>query len=516
MAIKHDCGDAGMATWLEWSQRSPKFELADAVDTWRSLQPKLGDGAITVATIYHRAGQAGWRHAGTGDIIPAEIAELNATHFVAPYGRKVPVFRERIDPVDGRARVEPFLSSDFRLLYQNRVVDVQIAGGRSKKVPLAEYWLKHPRRRGYEQVVFAPGQDYPRCYNLWRGFAVEPKKGTWRRMRWHICFVICCGDRRRYRYLLNWMAFTVQHPGRPAEVAVVLRGGRGSGKGVFARSLGGLFGPHFQHITQSRHLTGNFNGHLESCVLLFVDEGFWAGDKQGEGVLKGLVTEPTLSVERKGFDVVQTRNCLHIVVASNSDWVVPAGPDERRFFVLDVDESRKQESKYFGPLNAEMSREGLAAMLYDLQHRDISRFNIRRVPRTKALGEQKIQSMDPIHRWWFGVLVQGSIMDLSFGPRFEGVGEVITWGTVATQIVHWSYMRALTGAGVSRKSAETELGMSLAKLLPPGPDFRVRRLVGDKLVRFYAFPPLSECRAHFEKLMGLTGQIDWEAGEIME
>ena len=173
-------------------------------------------------------------------------------------------------------------------------------------------------------------------------------------MRKHLLFVICDGDRRRYRYLLNWMAYAVQHPGQPAEVAVVLRGGRGVGKGIFARSFGSLFGPHFLQVNQPRHLVGNFNGHLESCAVLFVDEGFWAGDKAGEGVLKGMVTEPTLAIERKGLDVIAARNCLHIVIASNSDWVVPAGPDERRFFVLDVASERKQDPAYFDPLYAEM------------------------------------------------------------------------------------------------------------------------------------------------------------------
>jgi putative methionine-R-sulfoxide reductase with GAF domain len=70
------------------------------------------------------------------------------------------------------------------------------------------------------------------------------------------------------------------------------------------------------------------------------------GDKAGESVLKALITEPVISIERKGFDVVQVRNCLHIIIASNSDWVVPAVADERRFCVLDVDAAHQQVSKY--------------------------------------------------------------------------------------------------------------------------------------------------------------------------
>ena len=50
-------------------------------------------------------------------------------------------------------------------------------------------------------------------------------------------------------------------------------------------------------------MTGNFNAHLEERIVLFVDGAYWAGDKQGEAVLKHLTTEPTLPIERKFRDV---------------------------------------------------------------------------------------------------------------------------------------------------------------------------------------------------------------------
>jgi hypothetical protein len=105
---------------------------------------------------------------------------------------------------------------------------------------------------------------------------------------------------------------------------------------MFARTFGALFGQHFLHLSDARHLTGNFNAHLRDSCLVFADEAFYAGDKQHEGQLKRLVTEPTLMIEAKYANAVSVRNCLHLIVASNDDWVVPAGTDERRFFVLDV------------------------------------------------------------------------------------------------------------------------------------------------------------------------------------
>mgnify|MGYP000856866344 CR=1 FL=1 len=51
-----------------------------------------------------------------------------------------------------------------------------------------------------------------------------------------------------------------------------------------------------------RYLVGQFNAHLASCLFLQADEGFWAGDKQAEGRLKGLITSEYQMIELKGVD----------------------------------------------------------------------------------------------------------------------------------------------------------------------------------------------------------------------
>ena len=127
----------------------------------------------------------------------------------------------------------------------------------------------------FDGVVLAPNIEVPRYYNLWRGFAVEPQEGDWHLMRSHIQKVLCKDDPIAFEWFLSWMASCVQFPDRRAEVAIVLRGGQGTGKGIFVNSLGSIFGRHYLQISQSRHLTGNFNAHLAECIVLFVDEAFW-------------------------------------------------------------------------------------------------------------------------------------------------------------------------------------------------------------------------------------------------
>src|SRR4051794_16699882 len=90
----------------------------------------------------------------------------------------------------------------------------------------------------------------------------------------------------KWYYLLNLAARMFQYPQLQGEIAVVLRGKKGCGKGAFLSALQLPWGQHGVYIANSSHLVGRFNEHLRDCVMLFGDEAFFAGDKAHEGVLK--------------------------------------------------------------------------------------------------------------------------------------------------------------------------------------------------------------------------------------
>jgi hypothetical protein len=183
-------------------------------------------------------------------------------------------------------------------MYMNRCIQ---AGVSKKGHPLyrdvATLWLEHPDRRQYlGGVVMDPTGTAPAdCWNLWQGFTVKPEPGDWSVMRDHIRDVLCNGDEKLFVYVLGWLARMVQHPNRPGEVALVLRGKKGAGKGTLGNWLITLLGQHGVHVAHAKHLVGSFNAHLRDAVFVFADEAFFAGDKQHEGMLKALVTEPSIT-----------------------------------------------------------------------------------------------------------------------------------------------------------------------------------------------------------------------------
>jgi hypothetical protein len=251
-------------------------------------------------------------------------------------------------------------------------------------------------------------------------FIVKPEPGDWSLMQDHIRHVICAGIEPLAEYVFNYIARMFQQPDKPGEVAIVLRGGRGVGKGIFLNWLLRAWGQHGVHISNAKHLVGNFNAHLRDCVMLFADEAFFAGDRSHEGVLKALITEPTLPIEGKHQNLVEVINMLHVFMSSNSDWVVPAAIDERRFCVSDVADNRVGQPGYFAAITAQMENGGLAAMIWDMLHRDISGFDVRAVPQTAALKIQKTLTLDSLERWWLSVLSRGFLFKSRYGtPWFR-------------------------------------------------------------------------------------------------
>jgi hypothetical protein len=423
------------------------------------------------------------------------VFEMNRKHAVVREGGRTVVITDDYDPALERRVWTRSSFHDFNNFYLPQ--RVQTGSNKTTGAPtyarLGPFWLEHPDRRQYEGVVMSPGRDVPGYLNLWQGFAVEPRPGRWPRLHQHIFEVICGADVAAFNYLMAWIAAAVQRPGQRAEVAIVLRGRRGVGKGHFVRSLGRLFGRHYLQISQPKHLVGHFNAHLQDAIVLFADEAFWAGDKQGEGVLKSLVTEEFIPIERKGRDVVVAKNLLHIILASNSEWVVPAGMDERRFLVLDVAPTHAQDTAYFSALHAEGDAGGDAALLHDLLHHDLGGVDLRRPPHTTALMDQKILSLPAEERWWFHKLMDGRLFTEAQGWERE----------VRRERLWDDYVLQLGKVGIQRKRTETELGIFLRRMVPT---LNTARLGGDR-VRHYVFPPLSECRAAFDDL--LQSQMTW-------
>jgi Family of unknown function (DUF5906) len=378
------------------------------------------------------------------------ITELNARYAVVLVGNQTVILKEGVS-AEGRADFSFLTVSAFSQWLANRY----IGGEDAKPIPLARHWLTHPLRRQYEGITFVPQREIDGYYNLWRGFAAEPASGDCSRFLDHIRDNVCRRNPELYRWVISWFADLFQHPGRKCGTALALRGKQGVGKTILGKMIGEMLGDHYVAVSDPRYVTGRFNAHLVSCLLLHADEGFWAGDHAAEGKLKDLITGDFQFIEFKGKEPVKIRNYVRLLVTGNPDWIVPAGMEERRFAVLDVGEDRMQDHAYFAAIETQMGEGGRAALLDYLLSYDLSGVNLRQIPETAALLDQKIASLPPEKGWLLDFLRDGRL----------------PWGCdderrCPAAALYDHYVRHANRQGARRKSIEMQIAGFLKQAIP--------------------------------------------------
>lgn len=440
------------------------------------------------------------------------IDELNSNHAVVMVGGKCCVLNEIIDPVFKRPDITLSSVNDFKNFYANKTIPGVDKHGKPKPIRIADLWLSSEQRREYQGIVFNPAGDAPGYYNLWRGLAVEPRPGDWSLMREHIWDVVCCGNPEIFDYVMAWLADLFQNPGgkRPG-VAIVLQGKQGTGKGIFANTVGRILGSHYLHLSSATHLTGRFNHHLKDALLVFLDEALWGGDKASEGRLKALITEDNELVEPKGKDAFSVKNFKRVIVSSNNSWIIPAGLEERRFLCLTVPDTYLQNHAYFTAIIDQMEAGGYEAMLHELLAHKL-KVNLREAPKTEALFDQIVAGMTPIQKFWYERLQSGWPLEKEFEPLYheQSPGDRQTgWGSpIPVDRFYTNYLQFSERVlNLRHNLALGQFGRELKKLCPglkrTQPDIHGERAY------FYEFPPLRDCRKAFEEL--LRGySISWE------
>ena len=124
---------------------------------------------------------------------------------------------------------------------------------------------------------------------------------------------------------------------------------------------------------------------------------------------------------------------------------------------------------------------------------------MREIPRTGALLDQKVQSLDPISGWLLDRLKAGTpTRKHERWPEWVTVDELVD-----------DYVSTSERLGIRRKATATALGIKVRRLLPG--IRHCRRSIEDgaaaRRTWVYELPPLAECREGFAELFGQA--IDW-------
>jgi hypothetical protein len=384
--------EEGLQLWNAWSANGERHVSGECEKRWPGFNPS---GTIRIGSLIYFAKEGGYSTlsdpARAGDFAEL-VARMNEDNAILLTGGKV-----RIAHRDSRGGIHIMGTQDFNTLMYNRKITIPTVTakgnpGAPRTITEADVWMAAEERR---ECIMGMGffPDEPLWHdgyiNLWQGWGAEPVQGNWQMFDSHVKNVLCGGDEEVYNFVLDWVADILQDPMIPKGTAIVMHGKEGVGKGTFCEVVGHLVGrKHYKHVTNERHLTGNFNYLLMDGLLIFADEVIYGGSRSTVGVLKSMVTEKMLVCERKGVDPFMYDNRARLVVASNEDWFIPAGPESRRWLVLEVNDSHVNDRHYFNLIHDQMENGGYEAMMYDLLERKITS-NLSKAIETEGLLAQR-------------------------------------------------------------------------------------------------------------------------------
>jgi hypothetical protein len=359
-----------------------------------------------------------------------------------------------------------------------------VSDGKVKSLKAPDAWLEWGGRRAYPGGMrFAPGET-PREFkdrdtgnlvlNRYRGFSVDGRGPEDRKCKgercngvgcvaWclaeleagrdglcepevgggsEVCYwvrtvhdVACAGVLGHTKWVIDWFADILQAPGgrgadaKRTEVSLCLRGPQGAGKNSIVDPVMDILGDYSYTVTDMTRITNNFNAFMQDMLLLFANEAVWGGSKKEGNKLKDLITGQWIDVEYKGIDAFKVRSYIRLFLASNSDWVVPAEDDERRYTVFNVTEAHVKDRAWFGRVKAMRCED----LLWELLSRGIES-NLYVNLETEALLEQKGYGRGVVEDFistaldenWFwdlngvGVTVTHSFLKEKFQERFSG------------------------------------------------------------------------------------------------
>lgn len=373
-------------------------------------------------------------------------------------------------------------------------------------VVVADFWVS-PQTTVYSSTAFTPLPTPPSTINFWTSHVPDPAPGNWVVLRDYLNKVICADNEHTYEYLIRYMAHMVQYPAQKPGIMIVLLGGQGTGKGVYFTLLRAIWPRTTLQVAKIDQVVGRFTSSLERSYIICMDEALFAGDRQSIDNLKSIVTESHLHIEQK-YQPSRTIESIHrLIAASNHEHFAHVEQDDRRFVFLRVSDIHRQDTRYFSRIAAAIANpDTIKALVYYLQRKDISNFNIRSKPQTNEQQAQKIKSLQGFERYWYEVLCFGNVGATS-STEDEWVGSIF----ISTNSLLEKYKNHHKNAERYQALQLTHITQVIKKVCPraiTGIREMVMHTFGQTQHRGIRLPALAEARADFAKF--LEEDLTWD------
>jgi hypothetical protein len=166
----------------------------------------------------------------------------------------------------------------------------------------------------------------------------------------HILNIWCSKNQEAYEWILNFISCSIN--GRKVRKYIYSQCSERCGRGTIINFLKSMLGRRMFKNSSIETIT-TYTKELEGCCLGNFDElpVEKSNCKSVSDSLKSLSTEPTFrcrDMYKNGYEQINTFN---IIITTNNDAINLTQQNNMRAFVLDIDESYKEDKKYFTKIN---------------------------------------------------------------------------------------------------------------------------------------------------------------------
>lgn len=295
----------------------------------------------------------------------------------------------------------------FNLSSLDQNCQVEQANGNMRTVSAIEYLIRHKRRPAMYAAQYDPTEplfferDNLAFVNSYRPQSV-PKPAddwenhpAWRTVENHLLTMF--HEKEMGQKVIEWMAYNVQNAGQKILWAPIICGVQGDGKSTIFNIMRAVMGNCNVKDVSTNEIFSSFNGYASGACVAALEEIRVKGHNRHEVMnqLKPLLTNPVVSIVKKGRDALNVKNVTNYIGFTNFADALVLDDDDRRWAVFFTkfesrEELMKERNFSFWEVLHNAYREHAGVIRSWLLSVNVDYFNPKAPPETNASHKQRM------------------------------------------------------------------------------------------------------------------------------
>jgi hypothetical protein len=364
-------------------------------------------------------------------------------------------------------------------------------------------WLRNnPKQRCYDDIDCYPNPEDcpPNIFNTWRPFAMELVTEYTEELEGLEIFrslikILCNNDEACATYLEAWIGQMIQYPAVKS-ICPTLISKQGAGKGTLMSFLAKMIGEtkYFETTQPSRDIWGDFNSRMSDTFLINLDELSRKESVECEGKIKGLITNPRLTINEKGVKQYSIISFHRYFATTNNEEPWKLVKDDRRHFVVRSSDELIGNKDFFKKCYELMNDVNVIKTCYEYFKSipDLENFGKMKMPETEYSADTKEATISPIESW-----IKSLVLENYYEEKVE-----ISDKSQYEMFTEWSKK-----CGLEFKISSIQFGVRMKRLNISGVEFGKHTNKGN--TRIFNIPLLKD-------FFKLTGEIEIEPEQELD